>query len=91
MTHRKGGRAYDLHVSGIPSGVDTGTEIWGRQLTTRGGVKLGSKKGVILAAQNEPRSGVSSMVYLHAGLEIRSAIPFAIHSESNKYPHVLGS
>ena len=44
-----------------------------------GGVKLGSLKGVILAAQNEPRSGVSSMVYLHAGLEIGSAIPYAIH------------
>ena len=47
-----------------------GIELWGRQLTTRGGVKLGSQKGVILAAKNEPKWGVSPMVYLHAGLEI---------------------
>ena len=31
-----------------------GIERWGRQLTTRGGVKLGSHTGVILAAQNDP-------------------------------------
>ena len=48
-----------------------------------GGVKLGCQKGVVLAAQNEPRLGVSSMVYLHAGLEIGYAIPYAIHWESN--------
>ena len=48
-----------------------------------GGVKLGSQKGVILAAQKEPKSGVSPMIYLHAGLKIRSAIPYAIHRESN--------
>ena len=55
-----------------------------------GGVKLGSQKGVILAAQNEPRSGVSSMVYLKAGLEIKSAIPYAIRWECNRDSHVLG-
>ena len=55
------------------------------------GVKLGSQKGVILAAQNEPKSGVSPMVYLHAGLEIRSAIPYAIHWESNGDLHDSGS
>ena len=32
-----------------------------------GGVKWGSQKGVILAAQNEPKSGAPPMVYLHAG------------------------
>ena len=56
-----------------------------------GGVKLGSQKGVILAAQNEPKSGVPSIVYLHAGLEIGSAIPYAIHWESNGDSHALGS
>ena len=55
-----------------------GTEGWGRQLTTPGG-EFGVPNGVILAAQNEQRSGVSSMVYIHAGLEIRSAIPYGIH------------
>ena len=59
-----------------------GNEIWGHQLTTRG-VKLRSQKGVILAALNEPKSGVPPMVCLHAGLEIGSAIPYAIHQESN--------
>ena len=56
-----------------------------------GGVKLGSQKGVILAAQNEPKSGVPSIVYLHAGLEIGSAIPYVIHQQSNKDSHALGS
>ena len=32
-----------------------------------------------------------SIVYLHAGLEIRSAIPYPIHSESNRDSHALGS
>ena len=69
-----------------------GIEIWGRQLTTRGGgVKLESQKGVILAAQNEPKSGVPPMVYLHAGLEIGSAIPYVIDWESNRDSHDLGS
>ena len=45
-------------------------------------MKLGSEKGVILAAQNEPKPGVPSIVYLHAGLEIGSAIPYAIHRGS---------
>ena len=68
-----------------------GIEIWGRQLTTRGGVKLGSQKAVIFAAQNEPKSGVSSIVYLHAGLEIGSVIPHAINPESYDDFHALGS
>ena len=67
-----------------------GMEIWGRQLTTRG-LKLGSQTGVILAAQNEQKSGVSPMVYLHAGLEMGSAVPHAIHRESNGDSHALGS
>ena len=65
-----------------------GIEIWGRQLATRGGVKLGFEKGVILAARN---SGVLPIVYLHAGPEIGSAIPYAIHQESNGDSHALGS
>ena len=32
-----------------------------------------------MAAQNDPKSGVPSIVYLHAGLEIGFAIPYAIH------------
>ena len=55
------------------------------------GLKLGSQKGVILAAQNEPNSKVSLIVYLHPGLEIGSAIPYAIHQESNGDSHALGS
>ena len=31
-------------------------------------------------------SGVLPIVYLHAGLEIGSAIPYAIHRESNRDP-----
>ena len=31
------------------------------------------------------------IVYLHAGLEIRYAIPYAIHRESNEHSHALGS
>ena len=40
-------------------------------------------KEVILAAQNEPKSGVLLMVYLHAGLEIGSVISYAVHQQSN--------
>ena len=53
--------------------------------------KLGSQNGVILAARNEPKSGVLSIVYLHAGLEIGFAIPYAIDRESNEDSHALGS
>ena len=35
-------------------------------------------------------SGVLPIVYLDAGLEIRSAIPYAIHRESNEDSHALG-
>ena len=34
-----------------------GSEILDRQSTTRGGVELGSQKGVFLATQNEPKFG----------------------------------
>ena len=54
------------------------------------GAELGSQKGVILAAQNEPKSGVSLMPYLHAGLEIGSPIPYMIHQESDRDSHALG-
>ena len=85
MVHWMGGRTWDLYLSArhiIGSGLLVVKEIWGRQLTTRG-VKLGSQKVVILAAQNEPKLGVPSVVYLHAGLEIGSSIPYAIYWESN--------
>ena len=74
----------------ISSGLIMGLEIWDCQLTTRG-LKLGFQKGVILAAHNEQKLGVSPMVYLHAGLEIGSAIPHPIHQESNEDTHALGS
>ena len=54
-------------------------------------MKLGSPKGVILVTQNEPKSKVSPMVYLHAGLEIGSVVLHAIHRESNGDSHALGS
>ena len=63
----------------------------GPPIDDMGGVKLGSQKGVILAAQNEPKWGVLLMVYLHAGLEIRSTIPYAIHLESSRDSHAHGS
>ena len=47
---------YNLKLG---QGFPVGIEIWGRQMTTRGGVKLGSQKGVILAARNEPKSGAA--------------------------------
>ena len=40
-----------------------------------GGLKLGSQKGVILAAEMSQNSGVLPIVYLDAGLETGSAIP----------------
>ena len=48
-------------------------------------MKFGSQKGVILAAQILSQiSGVLPMLHLHAGLEIGSAIRYAIHREGNK-------
>ena len=82
MAHRIGGRTWDPYLSAqleFRSGLPVGKENMGPPIDHTGGVKLGSQKGVILAAQNEPKSGVLPMVYLHAGLEIRSAIPYAIH------------
>ena len=66
-------------------------ERYGAANGPHGGLKLGSQKGLILAAQNKPKSGVPSIVYLHAGFEIGSAIPYTIHRESNVNSHVLGS
>ena len=54
-------------------------------------MNLGSQKGVILAVRNEPKFGVLPIVYLHAGLEMGFAIPYAIHPESNRDFHDLGS
>ena len=59
-----------------------GREIWGRQLTIRGG-EIRVPKGGHFGCSNLPKSGGPSIVYLHAGLEIGSAIPYAIHHESN--------
>ena len=56
-----------------------------------GGLKLGSGTGVILAAQNEPKSKVSPMVYLHASLEIGSTVSHAIHWETEGDSHDFGS
>ena len=36
-------------------------------------------------------SGVLPIVYLHAGLETGSAMPYAINRESNEDSHALGS
>ena len=41
--------------------------------------------------KNEPKLGVFPMVYLNAGLEIGSAITYAIYWESNGNSHVLGT
>ena len=93
MTQRIGGRILDLYLSAqleIRSGLLVGREIWGCQLTTRGG-EVRVPKGVIVAAQNEPKSGVPPMVYLQAGLEIGSAVPYAIHRESNGDSNASGS
>ena len=47
MAHRIGGGTWDLYLSAqleIRSGLPVGIEIWGRQLTTRGG-EIGVPKG----------------------------------------------
>ena len=94
MAHRTGGRTYNLYLSvqpGIGSGLSCGHRDMGPPIDHTGGVKLGSQKGVILAARNEPKFGVHPIVYLHAGLEIGSAILYPIHQESNKDSHAPGS
>ena len=62
-----------------------GKEIWGRHLTTRGG-DIGGQIWLLKMSQN---LGVLPIVYLHAGLEIGSANPYAIHRESNRDSHTL--
>ena len=52
------------------------------------GVPKGGHFGCSKWAKN---SGVLPIVYLNAGLEIRSAIPYAIHQEINRDSHALGS
>ena len=68
-----------------------GKEIWGRQLTTRGGEIGVPKRGSFWLLEMSQNLGVLPIVYLHAGLKIRSAIPYAIHRESNRDSHALGS
>ena len=64
-----------------------GTEIWGRQLTTRG-LKLGSQKGVLLAAQNEPKSRVFRW-YISTPAW-RSDLPFhLLFTQSLTGPHMF--
>ena len=81
MAHRVGGRTWDSYLSvqlEIRSQLVVGKEIWGRQLTTRGGggVKLGSQKGVILAARNEPKfeGALNSISPRRLGDRIRHSI-----------------
>ena len=57
-------------------------------LTTRRG-EIGVPKGVILAAEMSQNLGVLPIVFLHAGLEIGSAIPYAIHPKSDRDSHAL--
>ena len=47
---------------------------------------MGSQKGAVLATQNEPKFGLLPIVYLHAGLEIGSGIPYVINREATKTP-----
>ena len=94
MAHRIGGGTWDVYLSvqlEIRSGLPVGMEIWGRQLTTRGGEIGGPKRGPFWLLEMSRNSGVLPKVYLHAGLEIGSAIPYAIHRESNGDSHALGS
>ena len=47
MAHRIGGRTWDLGLGvqlEVRSGLSVGKEMWGRQLTTRGG-EIGVPKG----------------------------------------------
>ena len=68
-----------------------GIEIWGRQLTTRGGEIGVPKRGSFWLLEMSQNSGVLLIVYLHAGLEIGSAFPYAIHQQSNEDSHAFGS
>ena len=54
-----------------------------------GGRNWGPKRGSFWLLKKSQNSGVLPIVYLHAGLEIGSAIPYAIHQESNGDSHVL--
>ena len=67
-----------------------GLEIWGRQLTTRGGEIGVPKRGSFWLLEMSQNSGVLPIVYLHAGLEVGSVIPYAIHRESNRDFHAFG-
>ena len=83
MVHRIGGRTKDSYLRvqlEIGSGLLMGIEIWGRQLTTRGGGgNWGPKRGSFWLLKMSQNLGVLPIVYLHAGLKIRSAIPYAIN------------
>ena len=68
-----------------------GIEIWGRQLTTRGIRNWGPKRGSFWLLKMSQNPGVLPIVYLPAGLKIGSAIPYAIHRESNEDSHATGS
>ena len=54
------------------------------------GVKLGSQRGSFWLLEMSQNLGVLPIVYLHAGLVIGFAIPYAIHRESNRDSHALG-
>ena len=52
--------------------------------TDHTGGEIGVQNRGHLAAQNEPKSKLSPMVYLHAGSEIGSGIPYGINCEPNE-------
>ena len=60
-----------------------GIEIWGP--------KRGPKRGSFWLLEMSQNSGVLPIVYLHAGLEIKFAILYAIQWESNRGCHAFGS
>ena len=70
-------------------GAPPGQRDMGPPIDHTGGCNWGPKRGSFWLL--EMKSGVIPIVYLHAGLEIRSAIPNVIHQESNRDFHALGS
>ena len=81
-THRTGDRTQDLYLTvqlEIRSGLSVGREIWGRQLTSRGGEIGVPERGSFWLLEMSQNLGVLPIVYLHTGLKMGSAITYAIH------------
>ena len=90
MTHRTGGRTPDFYLSvQIGSGLLVDIEIWGHELTTRAAEIGVPKRGPFWLLKMSQNPGVLPILHLHAGLEIGSVIPYAIHRESNEDSHAL--